>query len=204
MLFGMNNEHATRPDGWMTCTAYAARRGVAKSTLSEAIAAGRLVASVHRDARGRPFITDPDLADREWAANTDLSEAPKAVIARAAARAAPALDVVEVLGPSPEPPAGTDAPQPALGDLQANNAAKAYWQAKRAELDYREAAGELVPARDVKARLQDVFRRCRTKLLGVPARARQTLPDLTTAHIARLDELVREALEDLAAEGKAP
>lgn len=40
----------------------------------------------------------------------------------------------------------------------------------------------------------------RTRLLGVPSRAKQALPHLTTADLAALDRLIREALEQLADE----
>lgn len=161
------------------------------------MAAGRLKASVDADGQ----ILDAALADSEWARNTDWSEAPAAIREREAARIAPVLDVVEVLNP----PIGGDAPPaPALGGtLAENNAVKAYWQARQAELDYREAAGELVPAAEVRGKLEDVFHSCRTKLLGVPARARQRLPHLSAADIGEFEELVREALEALAAEGVA-
>src|SRR5690348_9655124 len=54
----------------MTLTAYATRRGVSPKAVSKAVAAGRLSASVTRDQHGAPKIGDPDLADREWEANT--------------------------------------------------------------------------------------------------------------------------------------
>jgi phage terminase Nu1 subunit (DNA packaging protein) len=38
---------------------------------------------------------------------------------------------------------------------------------------------------------------CRNKLLGIPTRAKQRLPGLTTADVLILDALIREALEAL-------
>jgi hypothetical protein len=96
------------------------------------------------------------------------------------------------------PPDG-ERPSPVLGGgLTENNAVKAYWQARQAELDYREAAGELVPVADVKAKLVNVFHVSRTKLLTLPSRAK-TLLGLSAAQVVKLEALTRELLEDLAA-----
>lgn len=195
------------------------RRAYARHRKGKGLPGGSLQAVQRALERGRIHLEadggiDPIRADREWADNTDLSEAPAAVLAQHVAVSgdtdadnrhtpafAPDFTVTEVIPPLPTSEPSGPAPQTDAAHLQANNAAKAYWQAKQAELDYRRKAGELVPAADVEARLVDVFRRCQTKLRGVPARAKQLLPDLTTAQIARLDDLVREALEDLAAQG---
>ncbi|WP_224240203.1 hypothetical protein [Hyalangium gracile] len=164
-------------------------------------------------ARDRGRITlepdgsvDPVRADREWAENTDLSEAPVAVV-EAHARAIPAETPPRAEGSSRhlQAPSTTPPPEPAppvarlTSTLTENNAVKVYWQARKAELEFREAAGELVPAAGVRAELEDVFRKCRTKLLGVPSRAKQAMPELTTAQIAKFEGLIRESLEDLAA-----
>lgn len=61
--------------------AYGRRRGVSVQAVSRAIATERLRESVVW-RRGIPKIADPDLADREWTSNTDLSRAPDYVKAR--------------------------------------------------------------------------------------------------------------------------
>jgi phage terminase Nu1 subunit (DNA packaging protein) len=179
----------------MSQRAYGKRRGVSHVAVQRAVNSGRLRASVNEDGQ----IVDPDLADREWDAATDLSKAPGYVRERAAARAAPApaFDVVGVIGPE------TDAPPSARAGmtLAEASAVEKVWKARQAELNYRQDAGELVPARDVDAKLQDVFRTCRTKLLGLPSRARQALPHLTVADLGTIENLVREALEELASGG---
>jgi phage terminase Nu1 subunit (DNA packaging protein) len=72
------------------------------------------------------------------------------------------------------------------------------WKAKLAELDYQERIGQLIDARQVEAKTVEVFTRCRTKLLGVPSKAKTAIPTLTRADLAALDRLIREALEELA------
>lgn len=77
------------------------------------------------------------------------------------------------------------------------SAVETFWKSKQAELKFLLAAGELVEARDVEARLVAVFTECKTKLLGLPSRAKQALPHLSLADISTLDALVRESLEAL-------
>ena len=43
----------------------------------------------------------------------------------------------------------------------------------------------------------DIISNARTKLLGIPAKAKQRIPDLDTNAMSCLDDIVREALEDL-------
>ena len=157
----------------MTLTEYAERKGCSKMTVSTAVKNGRLVKSVQRNARGWPEIVDVELADLEWEQNRDMTTAPQ----RVARHASPDLDA-DTLAQSAE--------------------RQKHWQASLAELKYREAAGELVLARDVESRLVEVFGSCKSKLLGVPSRARQQLPHLSDSDVLVLTALVREALEGLA------
>lgn len=173
--------------GPLSQRAYAARRGVSHMAVQRAIKAGRLKECLNDGGQ----IVDPDLADREWTQKTDLSRAPSYVKERAEQ------------APPAQPLAESGPPVAVLGaSLAENNAAKVYWQARQAELKFKQAAGELVPAADVRNELETVFRTCRTRLLGVPARAVQALPELDARGVAVLEGLIREALEGLASEGK--
>jgi hypothetical protein len=160
----------------MSQRAYARRRGVSHVAVQRAIREGRISASV---VEGR--IIDPDLADREWDTYTDPTRLPARVIDQrsAAASGSPAV-------------AGMSTVEAATADK--------FWKAKLSELKFRQEAGELVPAADVEHRLEDVFLSCRTRLLGLPSRARQALPHLTLEDLAVLEGLVREALEELGRE----
>jgi hypothetical protein len=142
---------------------------------------------------------DPDRADREWAANTDLSKAPASVVAAGSAGDTPPDNRQPALSGA-APSLSGEVPEPHEGlSLSEANAIKAVWQAKTAKLEYLKAAGEVVPAAQVRGKLEDVFRKCRTKLLGVPSRAKQAMPELTPVQIAKFEDLIRESLEDLAA-----
>lgn len=89
-------------------------------------------------------------------------------------------------------------PPPSFQESRARHEAA---KAGLAEVKLRERLGELVVAAEVQANLEDVFARCRTKLLGVTSRLRQQLPHLTGPDLELVDSLLREALEDLAENG---
>lgn len=182
----------------MTLTAYAARRGVSPKAVSKAVAAGRLSASVVRDQHGAPKIDDPDMADREWEANTRARvdyAAPSSSVEPAPAEnargGAPAAQSPEV--------AAYYAHRSAR---EAEAARKERLQADLAELTLAERRGGMVPAdqarRDVQARYASV----KTRLLGVPRLVAQRLPHLAAEVVPVIDALVREALEELASGGR--
>ncbi len=100
------------------------------------------------------------------------------------------VDYIPLSGPSA---AGTPPP-----DLQESRARREAAEAALAEIELAEKRGELVLARDVESKLVNVFAHCKTKLLGVPSRARQRDPALTGPQVELFDSLIREALEDLA------
>lgn len=150
-------------------------------SVSVAVKRGRISrAAVHDPATGKCVgISDPELADRELAANSDHTRAPE-----------------QARRPGPE--ATADGP---LTLMEASTRQKLA-QAQLAEAKLAQIKGELLPAADVRKELEDVFRKCRMKLLGVPSRAVEAL-QLTPVQAGRLEALVREALEDLAdAEGE--
>lgn len=149
----------------MTQVAYAKRRGVTPMAVGRAIRDGRLKDSVVFDPNGKPLgIRDADLADQEWAANTDTTRA--------------------LVGEE-------------RGEAKAR---KDYWQAATAELEFKEAAKQLIPAATVDRKLAGYIASCRTKLLGLPSQLKQVLPHLTIDDVTKIDAVVRRALEDLAGE----
>ncbi len=166
----------------MSVRAYARRRGVSAPAVLNAIKAGRLRASLVSTPGGMK-IADPDLADREWDENTDLSRAPGYVRARAEGR-------------------GDEAPAPPSGDqplsLLEASAREKEWKARLAELEYNERTGQLVDAVKLEAKLVEAHTRARTKLLGLPAKMKTAIPALTRADLVTVDRLIREALEEIA------
>jgi len=146
-----------------------------------------------------PQIRDVALADAEWLKNTDSQaqlraagyNVPPASLARALADRNPPPPTID----SPPPPEPEEEPP---SDLLAANLRHKNAQADLAELKFKEAAAELIPAKDVERQLVGYLTSCKTQLLAIPSRARQALPHLASTDCDVIERLVREALEQLA------
>lgn len=75
-------------------------------------------------------------------------------------------------------------------------------QALEAEQRIAIKDGTLVHLEPVFARVVTAITRCRTKLLGLPRKAKAVLPHLTAKDVQAIDVLVRSELEELATEGQ--
>lgn len=169
--------------------------------VSEAIKNGRLVRCVVRDQFDQPKIADEELADQEWLRNTDSVK--RANAGGGVDRPRPLTDALELLS-IPQPPArAAGAVRVVEHSAELDSVATSTERLKSAQADLAELKrdaerAELVPARDVERRLIAVFTACKTRLLAIPSRYRQALPHLVTADVVALENLIREALEDLA------
>lgn len=76
-------------------------------------------------------------------------------------------------------------------------ALKEHYLAKQAEIEYQKAAGELVAVSDVKKEWHAIASVVRTKILGIPSKAKQRIPDLSRDQFIILEKITRDALEDL-------
>lgn len=165
---------------------YARRKGITHRAVQKAIAAGRILA---HDGK-----VDPDEADRMWSLNTDPSK-PKGT---ATARTPPA-----------EPPAGAP-PDSVNRSLRGEGglsyadarAVREAYQARLAKLDYEERSGKLVNADQVAEAWEKIIQASRTKVLGLPAKIKTRIPKLTADEVGLIEGMVRECLEDLAADGR--
>ncbi|WNG45270.1 hypothetical protein F0U60_15000 [Archangium minus] len=145
--------------------------GVSLSSLQAAIASGRVTTTP--DGK----IADVETARAEWIRNTRSEYGPAPLAERRAALEAPE------------------------GESRAEALRRrAIADADLKELELQERKGELVEVVGVAAEIQDMITRCRIRLLGIPTRARQVLPHLTAKDVGTLENLVREALEELAGE----
>jgi hypothetical protein len=171
--------------------AYSRHRKVTLAAVQKAIESGRLSASLVRK-RGFPTkIRSVDEADREWDANTNAVKALPSAMLKVVNQATPPPPPA-TSGPGPEAP--LDEPTLSLNDAMA---LEKKWKAKSAELDYRQSVGQLVNAAQVESKLVETITRCRTKLLGVPGKVKTAIPSLTRPQIVTIENLIREALEDL-------
>jgi len=172
--------------------------GVSRTAVYKAIKQGRL--PVVRSADGRELIKSETLRE-DWFANTmkKVGVGPKPPAGeKEFAPPRPKRQAEE-----PEPPrrdrslAGPE-PGEIVPDYNESRARTEYLKAELLELERKEKEGLLVRAADVEAKWVEVITISRTKVLGVPSKAKQRIPDLTQDQIAILEDIVREALEELA------
>jgi len=88
----------------------------------------------------------------------------------------------------------------AIPDYDESRARTEHLKAELLELDRKQKEGLLVPSADVEAKWLEIVVMARTKIMGIPTKAKQRIPDMDVDAISALDDIVRETLEDLANE----
>jgi len=147
---------------------------VTKAAVSKALKNGRLdEAKVNRE--GKVFL-EKEKAFRIWEQTSDPSQprGRKTAIA-----------------------ASSNEELPSFNESRAKREAM---MARLAEIEVEEKEKVLVPSEDVKKSWVQLVTIAKTKVLGIPTKAKQRIPDLDKGAMALLDEIVRETLEDLAVE----
>lgn len=189
----------------MSLAEYARHRGVTKAAVTFAIRDGRI--QTVTDHAGKRRI-DSELADEQWRLNT-AQTGGLTMSERVEERAAPP--------PAPLSPTGGQVGfdekmllLPEKPEITMNGADNSYARArahkehylsKQAELDYLESAGKLVDVATIQKEWNAVATTVRTKVLGIPSKAKQRIPDLTNEQYLAIEKLVRESLEDLSGGG---
>jgi len=85
-----------------------------------------------------------------------------------------------------------------IPDYEESRARTEHLKAELLELDRQQKQGLLVPVAEVRLKWIEVITMARTKVMGLPTKAKQRIPELDVTAMDHLDEIVREALEDLA------
>ena len=85
-----------------------------------------------------------------------------------------------------------------LPDYNESRARTEWLRAELMELERAEKEGELVRADQVAKAWTDLVAITRTKMMAVPSKAKQRIPEIPADAFVALEEIVREALEDLA------
>lgn len=191
---------------------YAKHRGVSPEAVSKAVKTGR-ISTVSGEKPGQRLI-NPEVADREWDANTDAgrqrkeaqkpapipekpSKGPEMMPSEASKAAAPA----SILREREQEPEQQGQKAPSFAQSAAFQ--KAY-QARIAKLHYEEKAGKLVDADKVKVEAFRVGRIVRDAILGVADRISFKLAAETDERKVNLmlkNELIA-AMEELTLAGR--
>lgn len=185
-------------------TGEAVRKAIATGKIPKDCVGTRTLAS----GKTRPVITDPERARRSWIGNTDPSQARDKAALSAGRAAAHARDRGEAPADNrpPPPSAGDDGGAGGQGGrgvptITESKAIEAAYRARLARLDYEERIGKLVNAEQVKLRLVGMITSARNRLLGVPSKAKMRIPTLTVRDIEQLEEMISEALQEIAQDG---
>jgi len=165
----------------VSATAYAKHRGVSLQAVVQAIKEGRLSASVGQSEAGR-YKIDPELADKEWAANTDTGQG-------APAHAKKRAELVDPEDAEPGQPIS-------YAEARAQHE---RFKARLAQLELEEREGKLVEAEAAKREAFRVARLVRDAMLNIPDRVAGELAAETNQFKVhqRLVKEIRRALEDL-------
>ena len=175
--------------------------GISGEAIRKAIKTGRIPASMVGEKKlssGRPVptISDPVGARVAFEQNTHPSyRQDGAKISAGRKRASSSEPPVVASRPS------QTADPAALPSITESRQITEAYKAKMAQLEYEQATGQLVNADEFKTQFVTMVTTARTRLLGVPSKAKGRIPHLAVDEIAIIDELIREALEDIASAG---
>ncbi len=151
---------------------------VTKAVVSKALKSGRLdEAKVNRD--GKVFL-EKEKAFEIWEQTSDPL--------RSSGSSPKRTKIVSNVGSEEIP------------SFNESRAKREAMMARLAEIDVEQKEKLLVPSEDVKSAWIQLVTIAKTKVLGIPTKAKQRIPDLDKSAMALLDEIVRETLEDLAVE----
>ncbi len=170
----------------VTPAEYARRRDCSRQAVAQAIAAGRITTVVEN---GKKMI-DPEVADIQWARNTDQKQFERANAAKIAAATPP--------------------PPPSAGKTKAGEGGdNVYWDARarretaeadKAEIELAKLRGDVADIEGMKRAAMVTGRLLRDSFLGLPAKLAPEYAGLTDAfEIERnMEAAIRRILDDIA------
>ena len=146
--------------------------GVTIQAVYMAIKQGRLTAI--KDTQGKIVINSDTMKD-EWAKRSE----PK---------------LIKKIEHKTYKSSQSETEYPEYGESKARTE---HLKAELLELERQEKEKSLVPVEEVNNTWQKIITNTRNKLLGVPSKAQQRLPDLDNSAVSCIDDIIREALEEL-------
>ena len=178
--------------------------GVTSEAVYAAIRTNRL--SVVRTGDGRELVNSATMRE-EWERNTQkrIGRGPKppaGTVERTPLRPGEA-EAKQPTSAPPPPPSDLARTTEIVPDYNESRARTEHLKAELLELERKQKEQILVKSEDVEAKWVEIITLARTKILGIPTKAKQRIPDLDTDAISLLDDIVRETLEDIAATPKS-
>lgn len=163
--------------------------GVTSEAVYAAVKQGRLSVINARDGR---VLVNSETMREEWAKNTQkrIGRGPK-----------PPASEPKALRPREErvPSGRISRTTEAIPEYEESRARTEHLKAELLELERKQKESLLVPAAEIEAKWVEIVTQARTKMLGIPTKAKQRIPDLDSDAMSVLEDIVRETLEDLSA-----
>ena len=168
--------------------------GITAPAISQAIRQGRLKTVLNE--KGKKRLDTATLAE-DYRKNTQTRKTT------AHKRASQVIQEQPVAKVADKPPAQRmTKTSEYIPDYDESRARTEHLKAELLELDRKQKEGLLVPAADVEAKWVEIVTMARNKIMGLPSKAKQRIPDLDSGAMACLEDIVRETLEDLAREAE--
>lgn len=177
----------------LTVPEYAKRIGVAKYTIQNAIKEGMLKKSLVPGKRKNQKLINPLIADEEF-----VPRAPNIDSKRESLESEPEDNrlLAEALAEEKDDQEG-------IPPIQSSRRRREFFEARLAELKVHRESGKLVDAEEVEKEWLNHATVIRTKVLGIPSRFRQRVPEINELQYEILNDIVRMALEELADDNTA-
>lgn len=180
------SDRGPAPKGTISQRAFAKWLGVTHTAVQQRIQAGALSRSTRALASGRVVIVDAELAAQEW------QEATRPYVTAVGTDPTAAAPNGHAKEPTPAG-SGSRIASPLMdATLRERNA-----RAEAIERDNAVKAGRLIEKDEAERRERTRIIAARTKLLGLPSRAKARLPHLGAADLVVLEALIRDALDEL-------
>jgi len=161
--------------------------GVTSEAVYAAVKQGRLSTITAKDGR---VMVNSETMREEWAKNTQkrIGRGPK-----------PSAPEPKPLRPREErvPQGRITRTVESIPEYEESRARTEHLKAELLELERKQKEALLVPAAEIEAKWVEIVTQARTKMLGIPTKAKQRIPDLDTDAMSVLEDIVRETLEDL-------
>ncbi len=180
-------------DNKMGIRAYARHRKVTPAAVRKALQSKRITIM---DGK-----IDPEIADREWAANTDESKPRNSVSGNPGRGRTPEIPpTASSVARAPRQVATMSAVQTSAGGYAAARAVRESFDARIRELEFKRMSGAFVPVKDVERVAFETYRRVRDKLLAMPDRVGPVVAGMADIPLAikTLHDEVLLVLEELA------
>lgn len=187
----------------LTVPQYATHRGVDQGAVRYAIREGKLSSSIVRDGSGSVMI-DQDSADLEWVPRVNAREQVVTVQKKTSKTKSKSTQKNKSKAKKQKKKTEWDPDEPwdtsMLIPVGISKMRMAAHEAELARIKVEKELGLLVIAKEVEEMWVKVGTITRSKVMGIPSKAKQRIPEFTDSQYLILEMIVREALEEISSD----